>query len=65
MKNMPIFVISREYYFSDENLTKDFFLRRQMDSDGWVFISLIASFHRMKNLTNDINVIVNVSSKKM
>ncbi|OWF45150.1 la-related protein 1B-like [Mizuhopecten yessoensis] len=48
-----------EYYFSDENLQKDFFLRRRMGKEGWLPISLIAGFHRVQNLTRDIQVIIN------
>ncbi|EPS66810.1 hypothetical protein M569_07966, partial [Genlisea aurea] len=46
------------YYFSDENLVKDAFLRQRMDENGWVPISLIASFHRVQNLTHDIPLIL-------
>ncbi|MBO8584264.1 hypothetical protein INO15_14165, partial [Staphylococcus aureus] len=37
--------------FSSENLCKDVFLRQNMDEQGWVPISLIASFNRVKQLT--------------
>ncbi|XP_033742068.1 la-related protein 1B-like [Pecten maximus] len=47
-----------EYYFSEENLQKDFFLRRRMSKEGWLPISLIAGFHRVQNLTRDIQVII-------
>lgn len=50
----------REYYFSEENLQKDFFLRRKMDAEGYLPMSLIASFHRVQALTNDIRLIVEV-----
>ncbi|KAG1354162.1 la-related protein 1C [Cocos nucifera] len=40
------------YYFSTENLCKDIFLRQNMDEQGWVPISLIAGFNRVKQLTN-------------
>ncbi|KAI3734401.1 hypothetical protein L6452_13869 [Arctium lappa] len=48
-----------EYYFSDENLVKDNFLRSQMDEEGWVPIALIAGFRRVQSLTNDIQMILN------
>ena len=35
-----------EYYFSTENLTKDIFLRRKMDPEGCIPLSLIATFNR-------------------
>lgn len=43
-----------DYYFSPENLFKDGFLRQQMDEQGWVPVSLIASFKRVMQLTNHI-----------
>ncbi|KAK4685331.1 la-related protein 1, partial [Tremellales sp. Uapishka_1] len=42
-----------EFYFSMQNLAMDFFLRQQMDSEGWIEISTIASFNRVKSLTPD------------
>jgi len=46
-----------EYYFCADNLANDIFLRLQMDSEGWVSIPLLASFHRMKRLTQNVMVI--------
>uniref|UniRef100_A0A914C420 La-related protein 1 n=1 Tax=Acrobeloides nanus TaxID=290746 RepID=A0A914C420_9BILA len=46
-----------EYYFSSDNLQKDFFLRRKMDNDGYLPLSLIASFPRVRSLTTDLNLI--------
>lgn len=43
-----------DYYFSNENLIKDIFLRKNMDEQGWVPIKLIAGFAKVKNLTDDI-----------
>lgn len=43
-----------EYYFSVDNLCKDMFLRKHMDSDGFVKLSLVAGFARMRNLTTDM-----------
>jgi la-related protein 1 len=42
-----------EYYFSVDNLLKDTFLRRHMDSQGFVFLDVIANFNRIKQLTQD------------
>lgn len=42
-----------EYYFSMDNLLKDMFLRKNMDSYGFVFLDVIANFNRIKNLTQD------------
>ncbi|XP_065207495.1 la-related protein 1 isoform X2 [Planococcus citri] len=47
-----------EYYFSEENLVKDLFLRRKMDSEGFIPVTLIASFHRVRSLTNDLNLVI-------
>jgi len=47
-----------EYYFSSENLQKDIFLRRKMDVDGSIPVSIIAGFNRVKALTHDIQLIV-------
>lgn len=52
------FSIRREYYFSEDNLVKDLFLRRKMDSEGFLPVTLIASFHRVRSLTNDLNLVV-------
>ncbi|CAF3440184.1 unnamed protein product [Rotaria socialis] len=46
-----------EYYFSTENLEADIFLRQQMSKDGYVPLSLIASFNRVHTLCDDINFI--------
>uniref|UniRef100_A0AC35TNM0 HTH La-type RNA-binding domain-containing protein n=1 Tax=Rhabditophanes sp. KR3021 TaxID=114890 RepID=A0AC35TNM0_9BILA len=47
-----------EYYLSYENLTKDFYLRRKMDPQGYLELSLIAGFPRVRFLSQDINVII-------
>lgn len=47
-----------EYYFSETNLTGDFFLRRKMDSEGYIPIALIASFHRILALTADVSLVI-------
>ncbi|XP_078602234.1 la-related protein 1B-like isoform X1 [Branchiostoma floridae x Branchiostoma japonicum] len=47
-----------EYYFSPENLARDFFLRRKMDEQGWISLSLIASFYRVQALTTDLGLIL-------
>ncbi|XP_014244951.1 la-related protein 1B isoform X2 [Cimex lectularius] len=56
-----------EYYFSEENLMKDLFIRRKMDPNGYLPITLIASFHRVRALTTDMNKIINaiVSSDQL
>jgi len=42
-----------EYYFSIDNLCKDVFLRRQMDSQGFVPLGVIQKFKRIQSLTTD------------
>ncbi|PSR90108.1 La-related protein like [Actinidia chinensis var. chinensis] len=43
-----------EYYFSDENLQNDHYLISLMDGQGWVPISKIADFKRVKRMSTDI-----------
>lgn len=42
-----------EYYFSVDNLVKDLFLRNNMDSRGYVDVSVLAPFNRIQQLTSD------------
>ncbi|KAG1839738.1 hypothetical protein DFJ58DRAFT_667562 [Suillus subalutaceus] len=49
-----------EYYLSSQNMAQDFFLRQRMDDQGWIPISLIASFNRVKKLTTDVNLVRDV-----
>ncbi|KAA6406374.1 MAG: hypothetical protein FRX48_09839 [Lasallia pustulata] len=55
------------YYFSVDNLCKDMFLRKHMDSEGFVFLSVLANFNRIKQLTQDMDLIryVCLSSAQM
>ena len=46
-----------EYYFSFNNLIKDMYLRKHMDSQGFVFLDIIANFNRIKQLTQDKEII--------
>ncbi|KAF9740639.1 HTH La-type RNA-binding protein [Paraphaeosphaeria minitans] len=46
-----------EYYFSLDNLCKDMYLRKHMDSKGFVFLSFIADFNRIKHLTTDLELV--------
>ena len=52
-----LLMLVREYYFSVENLCKDIFLRKHMDSKGFVYLSVIAEFNRIKQLTTDMELI--------
>ncbi|KAL3518809.1 hypothetical protein ACH5RR_021398 [Cinchona calisaya] len=47
-----------EYYFSDENLQNDYYLLSLMDDHGWVLISIIADFKRVKQMSTDIPFIL-------
>ncbi|KAL5766291.1 hypothetical protein ACOSP7_016908 [Xanthoceras sorbifolium] len=47
-----------EYYFSDENLLNDHYLISLMDAQGWVPISTIADFKRVKRMSTDIPFIL-------
>ncbi|CAN4099093.1 unnamed protein product [Withania somnifera] len=47
-----------EYYFSDQNLQNDHYLLSLMDNQGWVPISTIADFKRVKKMSTDIAFIV-------
>ncbi|KAL6717922.1 hypothetical protein ACLMJK_004007 [Lecanora helva] len=49
--------LQMNYYFSVENLCKDMFLRKHMDSQGFVPLDLLAKFNRIKQLTNDMDLI--------
>lgn len=47
-----------EYYFSNDNLGRDFYLRRQMSSDGYVPLTTLGGFARVRQIapTNDSGV---------
>ncbi|GAV74721.1 La domain-containing protein [Cephalotus follicularis] len=47
-----------DYYFSNENLIKDTYLRQNMDDQGWVSIKLIAGFKKVLNLTDNVQLIL-------
>ncbi|KAL8088516.1 la-related protein 1C-like [Apium graveolens] len=58
--NLPSLLVNQiDYYFSDDNLVKDHFLRSKMDDQGWVNISVIANFRRVLSLTSDVQLILN------
>jgi la-related protein 1 len=46
-----------EYYFSIDNLCKDVFLRKHMDSQGFVFLTFIAGFKRIQALTQEFEML--------
>ena len=47
-----------EYYFSESNLLTDFFLRKQMDTAGYVSLTTVANFRRVQQLCTDLSMIV-------
>ncbi|XP_024978396.1 la-related protein 1C-like isoform X3 [Cynara cardunculus var. scolymus] len=47
-----------DYYFSNENLVKDTYLRKNMDEHGWVPVSLIAGFKKVLYLTDNVQLIL-------
>jgi len=46
-----------ELYFSRANLSHDRFLRERMDSEGYVFVTVIAKFNRVAQLTSDLELV--------
>jgi la-related protein 1 len=46
-----------EYYFSIDNLCKDVYLRKHMDSQGFVFLSFIAGFKRIQALSQESDLL--------
>ena len=34
----------REFYFSEQNLVRDLFLRNRMDSSGYVYVTVVSNF---------------------
>ncbi|KAJ5297836.1 hypothetical protein N7508_008085 [Penicillium antarcticum] len=58
---MSMLSMQLEYYFSVDNMCKDMFLRKQMDSQGFVPLNVLASFKRVKSLTEDFELIRHVA----
>lgn len=53
-----ILLFSRSYYFSTDNLCKDTFFRFHMDEQGYVPVTFIASFKRVRELSQDISLVM-------
>ncbi|KAM7438927.1 La-related protein 7 [Porites harrisoni] len=49
-----------EFYFGDANLLKDRFMKQEINKhpEGYVAISTIANFNRMKKITDDMNLVI-------
>lgn len=54
---LPLISQQIEYYFSVDNLIKDTFFRKHMDSQGYVFLNFVADFKRLKMLTTEYDLI--------
>lgn len=53
-----------EFYFGDANLPRDKFLQEKIkEKEGWVDLSVLASFSRMKVLSEDVSVIAEALEK--
>ncbi|GJE86439.1 LAM domain-containing protein [Phanerochaete sordida] len=49
-----------EYYLSEDNMAQDFYLRKHMNSEGWISVMLLASFPRVKTLTYQLQLVKDV-----
>ncbi|XP_073052223.1 la-related protein 1C-like [Primulina eburnea] len=57
--HLPSKIVNQiDYYFCDDNLVKDTYLRQKMDVDGWVPINLIANFKKIRELTDNVQLIL-------
>jgi la-related protein 1 len=56
-----------EYYFSQDNLIKDVYLRSRMNEEGWISVECIAGFRRVQQMTTDTGMIMDAikESKKL
>ncbi|KAF9256603.1 winged helix DNA-binding domain-containing protein, partial [Marasmius fiardii PR-910] len=49
-----------EYYLSAENMAKDMWLRGRMSPEGWIPLSVIMTFNRIKQLTDNLHLVKEV-----
>jgi len=47
-----------EFYFSDDNLCKDVYLRSHMDAAGWTSLDLIANFNQVRKFRASVDSII-------
>ncbi|VEU23686.1 DEKNAAC104876 [Brettanomyces naardenensis] len=48
-----------DYYFSPQNLIKDIFLRKNMNDEGFLPLTVVAAFYRVSAMSfNDINAVI-------
>lgn len=56
---LGLVIAQLEYYLSVENLLKDLYLRKHMNSNGFVPLDVLGSFYRIRALTNeDMNLLI-------
>lgn len=59
-----VLVVFLQYYFGDANLARDKFLQEERNKDnGWVSLSVLLTFNRLKTLTEDSAVIMTALRK--
>ncbi|CAK5272142.1 unnamed protein product [Mycena citricolor] len=51
-----------EFYLSPDNMATDFYLRQQMDSEGWIPVEVLGSFKRVQAKTKDLALVRDVLS---
>ncbi|KAF0686408.1 Aste57867_21779 [Aphanomyces stellatus] len=49
------------FYFSEANLARDLFLRHRMDTQGYVYVSVVLNFNRVKAMTQFLKVDLNMT----
>ena len=54
-----------EYYFSIENLCKDMYLRKRMDSQGFVPLMFVTAFKRMRELAPEMALVRSVCEESI
>lgn len=64
-ENLDAKIIAQvEYYFGNENLPKDRFMKRVMlKYDGWISCYLMLNFHKLKLISNNWSRIVEAIEK--
>jgi la-related protein 1 len=50
-------LVQLEYYFSLENLIRDIYFRRHMDAEGYIPLTFIAGFNRVRSITLDLDLV--------
>ncbi|XP_048576497.1 lupus La protein homolog isoform X1 [Nematostella vectensis] len=53
-----------KFYFGDKNLPRDKFLRQKTEEDdGWVTFECLATFNRLKSMSDDVNFLAKTMKK--